>query len=117
MKLFSKYKINSLLICFFAQSGIALANNTMSSVVAKVSDVGIYGDGSMYVFFDRQISSCSSSSFRLDLEPDHPAINKVYSAALAALASGKDVKVLPKLCDGNKSRLSRGKDSFFYIIK
>lgn len=88
--------------------------NTMPAVTAYVSDVGTYEDGSIYVYFDRQISSCGTTT-RLDIADSHPAKTQVLSIAMAAFLSGKPVRIHPGSCAGGLPAFGSEGDSYFYL--
>ncbi len=85
--------------------------NTMGAVLAKVTGTGTYANGSIFVFFDRQISSCSTDDGRIDIAASSPARDEVLSVAMAAFVSGRSVKIRPASCDGQSSVF----DGFSYI--
>ena len=100
---------------FMAISNIAFAN-TLGSVDARVTGTGAYADGSIYIFFDRNISSCNSNpTGRLDIEATHPARTQILSIAMTAFTSGTLVKVHPGLCNGSNPYFGTGKSSFIYL--
>jgi len=77
--------------------------NTMGAVLAKVTGTGTYANGSIYVFFDRQISSCSTDDGRIDIAATSPARDQILSVAMTAFVSGRSVKIRPASCDGQTS--------------
>ena len=87
--------------------------NTMSAVLAKVTGAGTYADGSVYVFFDRPISSCSTGNGRIDIAAGSPARDQVLSIAMTAFVSGRSVKIRPASCDGQSSVFDGS--SYFYL--
>lgn len=89
-------------------------SNTLAPVVAYVTEVGTYDDGSVFVFFDRTISSCSSTN-RLDLGINHPARKEVFSIAMSAFLSGNRVKVHPGGCNGIYATFDAVGDSYLYF--
>ena len=93
---------------------IGVHANTMGGVTAKVTGTGTYDDGSIYIFFDRQISSCSTTS-RLDLVATHPAKEQVLSIAMTAFVSGKSVNIHPGSCGGESPVFGTVGDSYFYL--
>lgn len=106
------------LISLFALSifpAIALPN-TLPAVTAYVTAAGTYNSGSIYVFFDRQISSCSSSN-RLDISANHPALKNILSIAMAAYMSGSAVRIHPGSCAGTAPYFGAEGDSHFYLTK
>jgi len=104
-------KILLFIITSFLVNGFANATN---SVIAKVTGVGVYGNGAVYVFFDRAISSCTTAS-RMDLPTHHPAKKYVQSIAMTAFATRKSVKVHPSSCDGNTPKFDSSDESYFYL--
>ena len=105
-----KYVLN----IFLSFLSIISHANDMSAVVAKVTGTGTYDDGSIYVFFDRAISSCTTTG-RLDISADHPANRNILSIAMAAFMSGKNVKIHPGSCDGNRPVFGNQGDSYLYL--
>ena len=103
------------LYLFFLGISFSTIANTLGPVVAKVIGTGTYDDGSIFVFFDRQISSCSENSTRLDLLHSHPAKEQVLSIAMTAFVSGKSVTVHPGSCSGNFPAFDTVGDSFMFL--
>lgn len=89
-------------------------SNTLPAVVAHVTGAGTYNDGSIYVFFDRPISSCSDAA-RIDLVSSHSAREQVLSLAMTALVSGRAVVVHPGGCSGTAPVFGPEGDSFIYL--
>lgn len=102
------------LFFFFAIFTTLSHANTSPAIVAKVTGTGTYGDGAVYVFFDRPIASCSNKG-RLDFSATHPAKKNILSIAMTAFISGKPVKVRPESCDGSKAVFSESGNSYFYL--
>jgi hypothetical protein len=83
-------------------------------ITAYVTATGTYSDGSVYVFFDRQISSCNESG-RLDIPASHPALKNILAIAMTAFAAGKMVRVHPGSCNGTTPQFTLTGDSYFYL--
>lgn len=93
---------------------LAASANTLPALNAIVTAAGTYPSGAIYVFFDRPISSCSSSQ-RIDLPNEHPAKRQVLAVAMLALATGKSVTIHPGACDGPTPAFDQRGDAFFYL--
>ena len=91
--------------------------NTMAAVTAKVIGAGTYDDGSVYLFFDRQISSCDAAQNRIDVPHTSAAAKNVLSIGMTALTSGANVTVHPGACDANSSAFDERGDSYIYLSK
>lgn len=94
------------------QTSVAIANGP--AVVAKVKQVGTYEHGSVFVFFDRPISTCSDTN-RLDVEATIPAVKAVFAVATTAFATGSSVVVHPGACNGTKPTFTTDGDSYIYL--
>ena len=90
-------------------------SNTLGAVVAKVTDVGTYGDGSIYVFFDQTVSPCGSDNKRVDIEYDHLAKSHVFSLAMTAYSADSHVKLKVAACKENSADFTDDKKSYFYL--
>ena len=88
----------------------------MGPVIANVTGTGTYEDGSIFVFFDRQISSCSGTT-RVDLAANHDAKEQVLSIAMTAFVSGRMVSVHPGSCNGAVPDFGPTGDSYLYLTQ
>ena len=102
--------LRALTLALLCASGVALCN-TLPPVVAHVVGTGTYTDGSIYVFFDRPISSCSAAG-RLDIPVSHPALKNILAIAVTAFASGSAVRIHPGSCGGTVPIFSVEGDSY-----
>lgn len=93
---------------------LAVHGNTMGPVTAKVIGTGTYDDGSIYIFFDRTISTCRTEG-RIDLAAEHPAKEQVLSIAMTAFVSGKSVRIQAGSCVGDNPKFGTVGDSYFYL--
>lgn len=92
----------------------AVFSNTAPPVIAYVSNVGTYGSGAVFVYFDRPISSCGSTT-RLYLHAAHAARKEVLSIAMTAFLTGAQVKVHPGGCSGVYPTFDTADDSYIYL--
>ena len=109
-----KKRLHLLIVTLAILSANIATANTLPAVVAKVTGVGTYDNGAIYVFFDRAISSCNSAG-RIDLGTSHVAKQQVLAIAMTAFTAGKSVKVHPGSCDGSKPKFEDIGDSYFYL--
>jgi len=107
--------IKSVIVALLCAPALAFCN-TLPPVVAYVVGAGSYPDGSIYIFFDRTISSCKSAG-RLDLPASHPALKIVFGIAVTAFTSGSAVRIHPGSCAGSEPVFSSEGDSYFYLTK
>ena len=90
--------------------------NTFPAVTAYIVGTGTYDDGSIFIFFDRQISSCNSSG-RLDIPASNPSIKNVLAIAMTAYSSRSAVRIHPGSCAGTVPVFSTTGDSYIYLTK
>ena len=93
---------------------VASANGP--AVTAKVNSVGTYDDGSIYIYFDRAISACSTTN-RLDVSASIVAAKNVLALATTAFVSGSSVVVHPGGCTGAYPTFTSDGDSFIYLTR
>lgn len=85
-------------------------------IVAKVTYIGTYGNGRLFVGLDTQIQEAGCPNARFDVAADHPQIKNWTAVAIAAIASGKTVGVQTSGCMGVLPTMSQqSTDSFFNI--
>jgi hypothetical protein len=87
------------------------------SIFAKVIQAGKYGSGKLLVVLDTEISEPGCAAPRFDVAADHPAIDSFLSIALAAAASGAEVKVRTNGCLGSYPTMDQTEGSIFYFKK
>ncbi len=90
--------------------------NSLGAVTAKVNGTGTYDDGAIYIFFDRQISSCNTSG-RLDIPAGHPARTQLLSLAMTAFSSDANLRIHPGSCAGGVPVFGTAGDSYMYLTK
>lgn len=87
-----------------------------AQVTAKVVAVGTYGEGSVFVFFDTVISSCSNAQ-RIDLSATNPSLKNVLSVAEIAFTTGSSVIVNTATCSGATPVFTTDGASYMYLAK
>lgn len=87
------------------------------SITAKVIRAGKYGSGKLLVILDTEIPESGCTAPRFDVPGNHPEVDSFLSIALAAAASGADVKVRTSGCLGGYPTLDETENSIFYFKK
>ncbi len=82
---------------------------------AKVIYAGTSGGGRLFVALDKTIPEAGCENSRFDVAGGHDQITTWLSIAMAALASGKSVKVATNGCLGAYPTLTNANDTWFYI--
>ncbi len=100
-------------------SGILLLASVSSAAVMvddlSVVNYGIYGNGRIFISFDKEVPEPGCNRQRIDIDADHEQADVITSIALAALASGKKVKVQTSGCFANSPTLTSDTSSYIYI--
>jgi hypothetical protein len=71
-----------------------------STFVANVTDVGTYGDGSIYIFLNTNLSEpgCTANG-RIDIAAGHQHLKEILAIAMSARLSGQRVAGAVNGCD------------------
>jgi hypothetical protein len=99
--------------------GYALASPETN---ARVTYVGVYGSGELFVGLDRDISEPGCTKNRFDVSGSHPQVSHFLEIALAAIASfstgdpSKSVVVATHGCLGQWPTIDNTNESFFYMF-
>jgi len=96
--------------------GIAPSVFAGPQLTAKVTKVGTYGDGRLFVAVDTQILEPGCPNARFDVAQGHPQLTNWTAVALSAIASGKSVSIQTNGCMGAFPTTSQTTDSFFYLL-
>ena len=84
-----------------------------SPVIARVTDAGTNGDGSVYVVFDRPVVMCDNKGVkRIEVTNDHPAKNQVLLIGMTALSTFSSTKTYIASCQNGVSQFTPGKAYF-----
>lgn len=83
----------------------SLAVIASENMVAKVVYTGLYGNGRLFIAVDKQINEPGCQSYRIDVAPDHPQIDRWLSIALAAYTTGGEIQFKTKGCYGTYAKL------------
>lgn len=96
---------------------LALSGPALSAGVedAKVTKVGTYGNGRVLIGLDKEIPEGGCKQNRFDIEGTHEEKQTVVSIALAALMSGKTVKIKTNGCIDAAPKFSTSEGSIFYV--
>ncbi len=82
----------------------------------KVSYIGYYGDGRLFIVVNKQLDPACADSAWIILDPNHPAKKEIHSNALAALIADRYVDLYTSCdTDSNVSTISAPGD--FFIVK
>ena len=83
-----------ILIFFLFMTSHAQVPGTVSET--KVSYAGVYGNGNVYIAFEKVIPNCTSS--RIDIPASNPIAKSALAIAMTALATGKTITIKPFDC-------------------
>jgi len=98
---------------------IILVNNAYASTItiARVTDAGIFGNGRLYVKLDTTINEPSCPNARFDVDPSNPNIKFWLSIAMAALSTGKQIRVSTNGCYGTFPTLGVDTATWLDLLK
>jgi len=86
------------------------------AIRALVSSTGTYEDGSVYVFFDRAISTCSETN-RIDVHFGYLGAKNILALAITAFTTNSYVVVHPGACEGVTAVFDATGDSYMFLNK
>jgi hypothetical protein len=70
-----------------------LPSASWGALLAKVTNVGVSGTGAVFIYFDRDVNTCSDAKNRMDVSFENPALKSVLSIATVAQVSERNVLV------------------------
>lgn len=103
-------------VCCIAAMQLLLWPSMSSAVTAKVTAVGTYQTGAVFVYFDRPVADCSTVP-RIDIPVGDPSIKHVLAVATAAFATDSNVEVRVGACAGQYPHWSSAGDTYIYLKK
>ena len=101
--------------CFCFVSTQFLSAHAAESVTGKVTQVGTFGNGRVFVQLNVQINEPGCISSRFDVASTHPQAKNWLALAIAASISGRNVVVHANGCYGGFPTLPENSDGWFYI--
>jgi|GEM_PF-6690524 len=97
----------------FVVSSVMSSAFAASPVIARMTDAGTNGDGSVYVAFDRPVVICDNKGLkRFDVANDHPAKNQVLLIGMTALSTFSSTKTYIASCQNGVPQFTPGKAYF-----
>lgn len=76
---------------------------------ARVTNMGTYAHGSMFVNFDKAMQGCPTA--RIDVPANHPAFKVTLATALSAKMTNKTLTIASDLC----GQLNQNGDSYLLL--
>lgn len=107
-----KHQFCVALALLFASFAVGAAD---SQTVAKVTYVGTYGNGRLFVGLDTSINEPGCPNPRFDVFPANPQIKNWLKIALEAVATGKYVVVQTNGCYGPFPTMTADGGTYFYL--
>ncbi len=85
--------------------------------LTNVQAVGMYGDGSIFIFVTSNISEpgCTATN-RIDVPFSHPQRKEILAIAMAARVSGQRIEGAVNGCELGSPTLDGSKNSYIYLI-
>ncbi len=111
-------ELRILTVCFVLAYS-ALASAASSSITTTVSNVGIYGNGVLYIDVTDTIDEtlCPQQRQRIVVAHDHPKIDTLFSLALAAMSTGSEVTIRTNSCLLNFAAIDQSGGSWMHMAK
>ena len=100
------------IIFLFLSTDIIVGDTLITTVV----DVGVRGDGSMFINLAGELNEPDCKSSRVEIASNNPQLQNWFSIALAATASRSSIKIRSNKCLGAQPLLDETATSFIKII-
>lgn len=105
--------INALLLGFMLLG--ANFANAATAITTKVSYVGTYGDGRMFVGVANTINEPGCAKARFDVGPQHAEISHWLETARIARQTGRSVVIRTSGCYAGYPTMNHQTNSYFYL--
>jgi hypothetical protein len=94
---------------------ILLSESVFADTTAKITDVGLYGNGDVFVILDTTITQVGCSAPRFDVPKVYAITQDILSIARTALQNQKFVDVRTNGCYQNNPTLDGSRNTYFKV--
>lgn len=86
-----------------------------SPVTSRVTHIGFYGDGRVFVQLEETINQAGCVNNRFDLTPGHAQAEKILSIAMVAYSTGKHITIQTNGCYSGFPTMDTSANTYFYL--